>query len=379
MALPGFYLWEVPGKRASVQISLDVVDRLQQDVMRGFGAVPKRGAEIGGILLGVVEKGSSVVRVGDYEMVPIEYKRGPSYVLSPEDAEVFDGALRELGSDSGMRPVGYFRSHTRDGVGLGEEDLDLLSRDFPQPDAIVLLIRPFGTKPSIAGFYFRENGKFQSGPPLLEFPFRRKDLAPDEAVPAAPLPDRPRVPAPPPRAIPRTDPDRPEEQPGEQVLGQQAKRWPLQSPPSNEAEVADPMDTFEASGFVAKRPKSGKRRRLLWLPLSFIFLLIGILLGFLAALSMRLSDPYNVSLRVKQQGSDLQVTWNRQSQAIRTAQRGVLTIEDGSFTRPTNVGTSELQSGSVVVYHPVTNHVRFRLDLFLKDSDSLSETIDWKQ
>src|SRR6202043_3396704 len=36
--------------------------------------------------------------------------------------------------------------------------------------------------------YFKEDGQFQSGPPLLEFPFRRRDLAPDEATPP---PDRP--------------------------------------------------------------------------------------------------------------------------------------------------------------------------------------------
>jgi hypothetical protein len=76
--IPGFYVWEVPGKPISIQLSLDVVDRLQQDVMRGFGALPRRGAEVGGILLGSSSGAGQVVRVEDYIQVPIQYKRGPS-------------------------------------------------------------------------------------------------------------------------------------------------------------------------------------------------------------------------------------------------------------------------------------------------------------
>jgi hypothetical protein len=373
-------------------MSLDVVDRLQQDVMRGFGAVPRRGAEIGGVLLGTVESGGGAVRVEEYEMVPIEYKRGPSYILSPEDVEAFDAALSELrsGPASGRQPVGYFRSHTRDGVGLGHEDLELLSRDFPQPEAVVLLIRPFGTKPSIAGFYFREKGSFQSGPPLLEFPFRRRDLAPDEVIPAQAPPERPRVIIPP---RPRSDADRPPqpdaEQPGHQPppASTPFKRPPLQyvRPGEGDAAVADPMDAFEASGFASKPPKTRykPRRGLIWAPLSFIFLLIGILLGFQAAISMRPraaggAEPYNIALKVTQSGSDLQLTWDRQSLAIRSAQRGVLTIDDGAYNKPTNLAAGELQGGSVVIYRPVTTHVRFRLDLSMKDRDNLSETIEWK-
>src|SRR5579884_3052114 len=91
------YVSNLPGKNITVHLSLDVVDRLLQDVMRGFGAVPRRGAEVGGILLGSFVKGQpSIVRIDDYELVPIEYKRGPSYLLSLDDENSFGKALERL-------------------------------------------------------------------------------------------------------------------------------------------------------------------------------------------------------------------------------------------------------------------------------------------
>jgi hypothetical protein len=119
------------------------------------------------------------------------------------------------------------------------------------------------------------------------------------------------------------------------------------------------------------------------LPLSFIFLLLGLVLGYQFALTLQhaqgSADPYRVSLTVTLAGSDLQVAWDRQSPAIRAAQKGILTIEDGTYSKPTNLGVSELQSGSVVIYRPVTARVTFRLDLFVKEHDSVSETVEWKQ
>lgn len=364
MLIPGFYVWEVPGKSISIQLSLEVVDRLQQDVIRGFGAVPRRGAEVGGVLLGSTEGEGAAVRIEDYELIPIEYKRGPSYLLSEEDVQAFEGSLEQLrkGNEKSLRPVGYFRSHTRDGVGLGEEDQALLSKYFPEPETVVLLIRPFGTKPSIAGFYFREDGEFQSGAPLQEFSFRRKDLAPDEAPPPQAQPDRAPRNVPPRREIPRAEPERP------------TPSFPERSVPT------------EVTGLVeaSKTPKIPPKKGGIWAPLSFIFLLLGVLLGFQAALTLRPrsqggADPYNVALNVSQSGADLQLKWDRQSAAIHAAQKGILTIEDGTLTsKPTELSAGELQSGSVVVYPHSTNRVTFRLELIMKEKDRLIETVEWK-
>lgn len=361
MATPGYYVWEVPGKPFSIQLNLDLIDRLQQDVVRGFGLVPRRGAEIGGILLGNANDSGSAVCVEDYEIVPIEYKRGPSYLLSDEDAEAFRAALDQLRHDydKSFRPIGFFRSHTRDSVGLGAEDLDLLSKYFPEPESVALIIRPFATKPSVAGFYCKENGRFPDGAPLLEFPFRRKDLAPEEA-----------------EAQPSLEPSRSGADVGAEESSQ-PRRWPIQQVVKGGAEDQREQPARESE------EKTASRRGWFWAPLSFIFLAVGLALGFYAAFAVRpggiLGNPFNVSLTVARSGSDLQVTWNRQAMAIKAAEKGILTIEDGTYTKPTNLAAGELQSGSVVIYRPVTKHVRFRLDLFLKDRDTLSESVDWTQ
>ena len=56
-AAPGYYVREIPGSGLIVQLKLELVDRLLPEVMAGFGAVPRRGAEVGGILLGRLERG----------------------------------------------------------------------------------------------------------------------------------------------------------------------------------------------------------------------------------------------------------------------------------------------------------------------------------
>src|ERR1700722_16917487 len=88
-----YYVWEAAGKAFQVHIHLDVIDALLSEIMRGFGAVPKRGAEVGGVLLGSIDRGDvTVVRIEDFEAVPCGYTRGPSYLLSAEERTTFENA-----------------------------------------------------------------------------------------------------------------------------------------------------------------------------------------------------------------------------------------------------------------------------------------------
>src|ERR1700722_15733881 len=109
----GYYVWEIPDKQVVIHLRLDLVDRILAEVMRGFGAVPKRGAEVGGVLIGSIEHGDpSIVRIEDFEPVECEYKRGPSYLFPPEDAAAFDEAVRQWQPEESRDSyaVGFFRS-----------------------------------------------------------------------------------------------------------------------------------------------------------------------------------------------------------------------------------------------------------------------------
>src|ERR1700732_2276302 len=95
-----FYVWEVPGKPISVQLHFDVIDRVSPDILRGLGALKRRGAEVGGILLGRSEDGPQPkVIVEDFEAVPSEYLTGPSYNLSENDLLAFEAAIERWRSD----------------------------------------------------------------------------------------------------------------------------------------------------------------------------------------------------------------------------------------------------------------------------------------
>src|SRR5579862_2008743 len=251
----GYYVWEIPGKAVTVHLHLDVVDRILSEVMRGFGAVPKRGAEVGGILIGTVEHGDvSVVRIEDFDPVECEYKRGPSYLFADEDAVAFRSAWSRWQPDD-MRPgyaVGFFRSHTREGMSLGREDIDLMDEYFPAPSQVALLIKPYGTKVSQAGFFMREDGQFPAATPL-EFPFRRRELTGEEPPPRRSMIERrPRMRAP--ARVPQSD-----------YLPLEPERQPDQAPPPEPA-------------YATALPSKSRMRNAVWMPLSFFFLLFGVAL-----------------------------------------------------------------------------------------------------
>jgi hypothetical protein len=384
-ATAGSYLWQPPGKPVGIHLNLDVVDRLLQDVMRGFGAVPKRGAEVGGILLGKADDGDRlVVSVDDYELVPIEYRLGPSYLLSEVDRASFKDAferLSESAKETGAAPIGFFRSQTRDAVGLVPEDLALIDQYFPEADKIVLLIKPYATRVSTAGFYFREDGSFQSGPPLAEFNFRRKDLGGGE--PAAPRPGPPIAnrPPTPERVNVRTAPV----SSFRERLVQEEAAPPPRSQPIPDRAVSPGVRQPAAAPTDLELPavlKTQSRGGWVWLPISFIFLLLGVLLGFQASLTLRTQttpgDQFGVALAVTRDGDNLSVHWDRQAPAIRAATRGLLLIGDGKNTQPVSLSADQLQTG-IVVYPHKNGEVKFRLELTFKSGAVLVQKLNWQE
>jgi hypothetical protein len=363
-AVPGYYVWELPGKPIVVHLQLDLIDRLSAEVMRGFGAVPKRGAEVGGVLLGTIgqtEDGAqTVVQVEDFEVVACDYKRGPSYLFTADDGAAFDDACERSQPDS-ARPayaVGYFRSHTREGLSLAPEDIELMEQYFPSPSHIALLVKPFATKVSIASFFFREDRLFPSIAPL-EFPFRRRELTGEEAPPRRSMVER----------MPRRREGR-------------APRSELQRVPPEE-EIADSVPPPASAAYAYTSPsKSRVRAGWVWIPLSFVFLLLGVVLGFQAALTMgpRVAGgggDFSLGLTVTKDGENLSVKWDGQAPAVRAAQKGVLEIEDGGYTKPVELDAAQLRNGTVLLQNS-SKTVRFRLTVYPQSRVSVIQTMEWK-
>jgi hypothetical protein len=168
------FIWEDPGDSIIIQVSLDLVERLGAAIQQGLGTGP-RGNEIGGILLGRALPGfRRAVLIEDFELAPCEHMRGASYALSPKDR-------RLLGTRLARRPprqvVGYFRSHTRPGMYLDQDDFAVFSQYFPEAWQVFLLVRPSMEGPAMGGFFFWEDGDVNRRSTYRQFPFDGARLA----------------------------------------------------------------------------------------------------------------------------------------------------------------------------------------------------------
>jgi hypothetical protein len=350
--VPGYYVWEVPGQPVAVHLRLDVVDRVAAEIMRGFGAVPKRSAEVGGLLIGAIQNGyPAIVRVEDFEAVACAYRRGPSYLFTGEDGAAFEDAVErwQPGASPSAYAVGYFRSHTREGFSLAAEDIELLDRFFPGPSQVALLVQPFATRVSVGGFFVREHGVFPEAAPLA-FPLRRRELTGEEPPPRRSLMER----------QPRT------------------RDFVPAAPPE------EPVYAAVSPATAVSAVQSRMRRRWTWLPLSVVCLLLGVVLGFEAGLTTSprtgadTVQEYSLALSVTRNGDNLSVKWDGHSPAIRAAQKGVLEIEDGSAAKPVDLDRAQLQNGTLL-YRNSSSAVRFRLTVYPQARVSVTETLEWKK
>lgn len=327
-----YFVWQVPGNGVAIHLNMDVLERISREVMRGFAAVPRRGAEVGGILLGSFEP--ALVRIDDFEPIESRYRHGPSYLLDDEDRRSFEQASQRWNRDQSpvIYAVGYYRSHTREGMSLAPEDIRLLDEYFPSSQQVALLIKPFATKPSLAGFFVREDGVFPPATPA-EFPFRRRDLP-----------------------ISRSG-----------------------------AKVPQNDDKNHQNG-LKQRENDGKfayfgRRSAAWVPLSFIFLLLGVVLGLMIAMARGpgfRGQDFSLGLSVSRANDNLNVHWNREAAVIGAAARGVLEIQDGPYNKPVDLDTAQLRNGSII-YRNSSDTVRFRLVVYPDARVSVAQTAEWRR
>ena len=95
-----------------------------------------------------------MVRIDNFEAVPCEYRRGPSYLFTEEDGQDFEDCWRRWtpsSSPAAMRWV-IFAADTR-GLSLEAEDRELLDQFFPGPAMVALLIQPYATRSECRGVF----------------------------------------------------------------------------------------------------------------------------------------------------------------------------------------------------------------------------------
>jgi hypothetical protein len=346
-----FWRWEAPGMPVAVDIALDVIDRIASELNKGLGAVPRRGVEVGGILLGSTTSGSPVVvTIRDYEAVPTQYVYGPSYSLSDGDRHAFQQTVEKWRfGPSELRPVGYFRSNTREEFEPDDQDYNLMDRFFPDNSHVMLLVRPSVLRAGTGTFFVRGGG------PAQEFPFRSRDLTGREysGRPARSLQhvtESVSTPQPQREAVPRA------------VAQPELPAFLRQSEPARSA---------GASRFV-------------WSIFFLSLFLFGAAGGFFAArywktaMQTESPGPYALGLTGVAEGDGVLVRWNRDARPIQSAWRGVLTITEGEQSKSIQLVLPQLRNGSVLYRH-IAPEIRFRLDVYLTEQNMVSESWTWKQ
>ena len=183
-----FYEWNSPRNSMTIRLDVDTARRLALVVKRGFEALPTRGLEVGGLLLGrSTPEDRPTTIIEDFEPIESEHRRGPSYTLSEKDRRLLERGLSAHANRGGLSVVGYWRSHTRPGLYLDQEDYSVILTYFTNPSQVFLLVKPSTGEQSVGGFFFWEDGDIRRESPYEEFLFDEERLpATDQRIMSSP-------------------------------------------------------------------------------------------------------------------------------------------------------------------------------------------------
>src|SRR3954453_1437098 len=107
-------LGDCPSGPVSLRYAAGVLDQIRREIFDKFLSIPRGGLEIGGVLFGTIA--GSEIRILAYRPLAIEYRNGPSFVLSDTDEISLTQLLEASRSEpdlEGLEPVGWYHSHTR--------------------------------------------------------------------------------------------------------------------------------------------------------------------------------------------------------------------------------------------------------------------------
>jgi len=330
-----------------------------------------------------------------------------------------------------LQVVGFFRSHTRKGLALDGEDLQFLEARFRSAYSMALLVRPFATKASVGGIFLRDGGGFNSEPSALEFPFRSAQLTPSRRVtepsptraqvvpiatrrevsmPPSPLPvnpppfeaveetmvrepepeaeasvsaaapEKPTVPAPAvtetvqaPSAPPVTPPSAPAAQAPAAPVVESAPIPAIEVAPTKPVPVELPA--FAEAKPTSKVPMLTGLLAAALLAFVLLFLYPGFLRHAQRAAEGPSQDTSPLALSVEHNGTDLLLTWNRDSAAVRNASRATLSITDGDRHENYSMDLAQLRTGRIL-YSPIGGDVSFQMEAVGKDgTHTVTETL----
>ena len=332
-----FGSWKAPQVPWAIEYPLEVMDEIRAAAIEGLQKLARGGLEVGGVLFG--SRREAGIRILTWRPIFCEYALGPTLQLSERDradlARLLDAAPQDPDL-RGLQPVGWFVSHTRNGILLSTTDLETFNSFFPESWQVTLVLRPTQSGPANAGFFVREaDGTLKSDSSYQEFtvkPLHRASRPADLANTA--VTDRPIAPSQPPIS-PNTD-----------IRPAKAQATPL-------------FRTLE-------RPAPSRR----WL--AMLAVIVGLIVAGFLVKEKYLPQSQPLSFHVFDTGETVQIEWNQNAKPVRDAHVGVIDIKDNGETKRYSLGDDELHTGKMT-YLRRGGDLEFRMTVYPVGSTAIQE------
>jgi hypothetical protein len=353
---PGnFYTWRA-SEEFSIHLSLNVVTRLVERI--------SEAAETRGILLGrTIEVPFHATIVEDFQLVLPGQDAAPDRDTQDRESQValIEIARRMAEAGSEQRAIGFFRARPDGRLSMGQRDLETFSRLFCEPGNVALLIQTLrrGNESDAALFYW-QNGRPQPHDFGFGFPLDALQLAsghpgwrypdPLEHNPApAAVPTPQPLPPPKPRISEWTPP------PPSVPAARDRIRWSRLLPTAALAIIAvgAVQLTMSSRRTVAETPTQTETA---------------------ASGTAPVSDENALALTVTPLPRQLDIRWNRESEAIKESKEGVMRITEDGITEALPLDQNQLRDG-YVAYAPKTTDVSIRLEVTGRNGQTTSESV----
>jgi hypothetical protein len=341
------YSWDAPGG-ASISMAVTVAEQIKQEVMDAFRALPRRGLEIGGVLLGrVVRRDPLEVVVDAFEPVPCEHRLGPALILSDVDRAQLEQILARLRAQPESSIVGYYRSFTGREIELDKTDQELIQKDFSDPEQVILAINPVSFNKCVGWWFARQDGHLPAKPAGAPFPFPNGQIAnhSGQLEPSAEVASER-------DSEPAGAADSPEPEPV--------------SPAS-----LPPLRRFSPEG--GSEPKPAVARFFLPWALGVVSGLAAFAFLYPWGETSGTQQALRVGLAAQRTASGIEVTWDHSPPTLQKATGGLLAINDGSSERRVELDRAAVARGRLI-YEPSGSDLLFRLSIFGPGKQSATES-----
>jgi hypothetical protein len=373
-----------------------LVAAIWDQVNEGLRAVPRGGAEIGGLLLGRQSQ-TTIVLAEEVVPIKIEYRLGPSFRLSDVDVNGLRSLMASVQKDPSKAVVGFYRSRTRNDSHSQEGDSELLAvleqahTSFAANFHYYIAFTPLSRLSMTASVSVRKDDGWddwqhvtlRSNPMSSVEPIEFEAPPKEPPPPPAPVLEQPqtRPPAPLPAAHAEPLPHPYQEQHYAPPPEKPAVRAPTRSehrPPHQDWMSAASPEQRRARRNVPTTWYIGGGGVLL------AAIAVGAYLFFASPSQPRITfsdaavsaatSSVRTGFSAAREGALWRLTWDRAAVAALNPTGAVLAIRDGGKEQQVGLTASDLSSGTIL-YTPQSSDLLFSLNIVMAGSQVAEEHV----